>query len=556
MLLTLHCLLWGTIGTFVVLLARSAPLTQALRRNWKSLSLIIILAFVWRLPFDGHFFYGLEYEDSYIYPVAAHYLAFNTPHAEPTTSPFVTTVCAVGNWNSCRNPEPSSGHFIGYPFIIAVVAKVFGYTPTTANAISVAASLIVVVSVFLAGKLIDPVGISGVAGALIFAITPIFAVQGGSTYAEPVSNMLVVTSLLLCLYLFGPFIGGSRSALVVTWLALTFTALLAIVVKRENFLIVPVVVLTGTVFGIDKESGDAPKIRLRRLAALVTIFICTAFVLNELRLLIVIRREQVEYSMFPFSVEVWRTMMPMFVRGYLTLGWYFGSVVLVVVGLFTSIKSRTSGLYVVGLFIAYLVLYTSHVRSYYELHSGAVTIYDTIRYSMNLAGLWSIMAGLGISTVISGFSRIELGETAKLWARRLVWVCLACIILCSWVVTDRLKEDMVAGEIKNRLRPAEAALQAIERNGNPDTFVITLEPLLVQMLAHDPTNVIDFKDLTPGLLRALRAENPNATFFYLEQDVYNNQADHERYRTSFYAVEGAHKTLLMQGDHYGVFEIF
>ena len=556
MLLSLHCLLWGAIGTFGVFLATSLPLTQALKENWKSLALIILLAFIWRLPFEGHFFYGLEYEDSYIYPVAARYLASNTPHAEPTASPYLTTVCAVGNWNSCRNPETSSGHFIGYPFIVAVVAKVLGYTPTTASAVSVAASLIAVVSVFLVGKLLDPSGISGLAGALIFSVTPIFAVQGGSTYAEPLSNMLVVTSLLLSLYLFSPFIGSSRSALVVTWLALTFTSLLAIVVKRENFLIVPVVLLTGIVFGLDKESGDdTPKTRLPRLAALVTIFICTAFVLTQLRLLTVIRREQIEYSMFPFSFEVWRTMMPVFLRGYLTLGWYFGSVVLVAIALFTSIKSKTRGLYVVGLFVLYLLLYTSHVRSYYQLHGGAVTTFDTIRYSMNLAGLWSIMAGLGFSTVILGVFRVEIGGRAKLWARRIMWACLACLVLCSWVVTDRLKEDMVEDEIASRLRPAEAALQTIEMNGNPDTFVITLEPLLVQMLAHDPTNVIDFKDLTAGLLGALRAENPNATFFYLEQDIYNTQADRERYRKSFKAVEDAHKMLLMRGEHYAIFEI-
>ena len=330
--------------------------------------------------------------------------------------------------------------------MIAVVAKVFGYTPSTASAISVAASLIAVISVFLVGKLLDPSGISGVAGAMIFSVTPIFAVQGGSTYAEPVSNMLVVTSLLMCLYLFSPFTGGSRPALFVTWLALTFTALLAIVVKRENFIIVPVVLLTSIIVGMDNESSDASKTRLPRLAALVTIFICAAFALNQLRLLTVIRREQVEYSMFPFNVEVWRTLMPVFLRGYLTLGWYFGSVVLVVIALFTSIRSRTRGLYVVGLFVSCLFLYTSHVRSYYELHGGSVTTFDTIRYSMNLAGLWAIMAGLGFSTLILEAFRTEIYEAAKLWARRIMWVCLACFVLCSWVVTDRLKEDMVADE--------------------------------------------------------------------------------------------------------------
>lgn len=124
-----------------------------------------------------------------------------------------------------------------------------------------------------------------------FSVTPIFAVQGGTTYAEPISNMLVVTCLLICLYLFSPFTGDSRSALVITWLALTFTALLAIVVKRENLLIVPVMFVIGTALKTDTESRDAPKARLPRLAALVTMFICIAFALNQLRLLTIIRRE-------------------------------------------------------------------------------------------------------------------------------------------------------------------------------------------------------------------------------------------------------------------------
>ena len=552
---SLHCLLWGSIVMFGIFLATTHELTRALRDNWKNLALIILLAFALRLPFEGHFFYGQEYEDSYIYPVAARYLV-STRHAEPTASPYLTAVCVVGNWNSCRNSETSSGHFIGYPFIIAVVTRVFGYTPKTASVISIAASLIAVLSVFLVGQHLDPAGISGVAGALVFAVIPIFAVQAGCTYAEPVSNMLVVTTLLLCLCLFSPSVGRSHSALAVTWFALTFTALLAIIVKRENLLIVPASLLVSVIVGTDNESGHGTKTGVPRFAALVTILICIAFALWQLRLLTVIRREQVEYSMFPFSLEVWRMMMPMFLRGYLTLSWYFGSVALVAIALFTSVRSKRRGLFVVSLFFSYILLYASHVRSYYQLHGGAVTVGDTLRYSMNLAGLWSIMAGLGFSTIILGVARVEIGEAARLRIRRAMWVCLACLILFSWVVTDHLKEDMVSVEIASRLRPAEAVLRAIERDGNPDTFVITLEPLVVQMLAHNPINVIDFKDLTTELLEALRAENSNARFFYLEQDIYKTQVDHERYRKSFDALEDAHKMLLANGDHYAIFEIF
>lgn len=556
MLIALHSLLWGAIVLSGVFLATSPQLRQALRENWKSLTFVILLAFIWRLPFDGHFYYGLEYEDSYIYSVAARYLASNPPHVDPATSPFLTTVCAVGNWSSCRNPETSSGHFIAYPFMIAVVSKVFGYTSITASWISLAASLATVVFVFLVGKLIDPGGISGTAGALLFSVIPIFAAQGACTYAEPVSNLLVVTCLLICLYMLGPSIQASLSALVITWLALTLTAVLAIAVKRENLLIVPTLLLVGVLFRIDKESIATPSRRLQRLAALLTVFVCAVFALAQLQLLAVIRREQAEYSLFPFSFELWRAMLPMFLKGFLSFSWYFGSAFMVLAAILASLRSQRRTLYALGLFTAYLLLYTSHVRSYYILRGGAITELDTLRYSMNLAGLWAILAGQGLSFLVVRLSRIGLSTSSTAWARRVTWACLAGCILWNWVVTDRLKEDMVANETAIRVRPTEAVLQALQRSGDADTFVISVEPLLIHMLARDPVNVIDFKDLSPELLQDLRTENPNATFFYLEQDIHNSRADRERYQRPFHALDDEQKKLLVRDDHFAVYEIF
>lgn len=549
MLLSLHCLLWGAIATCVIFLSTSPPLTKAFRENWKTLVFIILLALTWRLPFEDHFFYGLEYEDSYIYPVAARYLAFNSLHAAPATSQLLTTVCAVGSWNSCRSPETSSGHFIGYPFMIAVAAKAFGYGLRTASSISLAASLITVVFVFLAGKLLDPNGISGLAGALIFSVTPALAIQGGSTYAEPVSNMLVVACLLICLYLL-TCAGGSWSALIVPWLALTFTSLLAIVVKRENVLVVPVLLLVNVAI-----TFGAPRTRPSRIAMLVTSSICAVLAFSQLRLLTVIRREQVEYSVFPFSLGALRTVIPVFLKGYLSWNWYCGTAALVLVAVLISAKSNRRFFYVIVLFASYLLLYSSHVRSYYQLHGGTVTEPETLRYSMNVAGLWSIMAGLGFSTLVLRFARNGLGEESKPWVGRIMWVCLVCSAYGSWIMTDRVKEDAVANESTARLRPAEAALRAIHERGNPDTFIISVEPLVVQMLARNPVNVIDFKDLRASLLQELSNENPNATFFYLEQDIHNSQIDRERYRKSFDALADAHKILLVHGDHYSIFEI-
>lgn len=545
--LTLHFLLWGSIAASVLFVFTSNQLAGALKRNWKRLSIIVLLAFFWRLPFDGHFFYGLEYEDSYIYPVAARYLA---SRGSPGT--FLTTICVVGNLASCGVPETSSGHFIGYPFMIAIASKIFGYNSSIASSISIASSLLTVVIVFLLGELIAPGRVSGIAGALVFSFTPLFAVYGAGTYAEPVSNLLVVTCLLMCLCLVTPSTPLSPNEFVVTWTALTLTALLAIVVKRENLLLVPTIAFIHFAFRISRGSQVVQTKRAQYLAVLGTIIICCVFAFRQLELLEVISRERVEYSQFPFNVHVWMAMFPVFVKEYFSWSWYFGSALFVLISVPLSVKSHNRGLFPIALFVSYLLLYTAHVRSYYQTRGEPVTELDTIRYSMNLAGLWATMAGVGLSAVVVSLSHVL---TRRRW-RAVISIGLAAYALCAWVVTDRLKEDVVANEQANRLRPAEKALQSMQRSGNPDTFLITLEPLVIQMLAQDTVNIVDFKDFNTDLIRELRAKNPDATFFYVEQDAYKSEADRNRYRKSLDALSRLNKDLLARGDNYAIFELF
>lgn len=42
-----------------------------LRRHWRVLLLLVAVTLIWRIPTSGRFFHGLEYEDAYVYTVAA-----------------------------------------------------------------------------------------------------------------------------------------------------------------------------------------------------------------------------------------------------------------------------------------------------------------------------------------------------------------------------------------------------------------------------------------------------------------------------------------------------
>jgi hypothetical protein len=550
----LYFLLGGALVSCLLFFVTERQLLEALRNNWHWLGLILLVTLLWRLPFDGHWFLGLEYEDSYIYSASARYVNSGIRTCSPGNSCYLTTVCAVGNWNSCKGSETSSGHFLGYPLMIAIASRVFGYSPAIASHLSLIASMATVVLVFLSGKLIDG-ETAGLAASVIFGLTPVFAVQGVGAYAEPVSNMLVVACFLLSIFLLNSNADSPR-ALLVNWLALTLTAVLAVAVKRENVLLVPVIALVGFMFNFERRNRAQKKRWLVNLAALMSGGICVVFAVVQLRIVTVVRSEMVEYAVFPFNVAVLRTMLPLFVKSYASVSWYLGGGILVLLGLIASIRVKRRGIYAVSALIAYLLLYASHVRSYYQLQSGDVTQFDTLRYSMNIAGLWSILAGLGFAFFADVLAQWRFGAWLRRRSGRVIfWLLVGTYAVSSWVLTDRWKEDMVSTELAVRIEPAEAALEVVDDLGIKNTFVITLEPLLVQIFCRGPVNVIAFPYLSSSLVQDVRRNNPDATFLYLEQSIHSSKTDRERYRAAFDFLEGVQKERLSGGENYTIYRI-
>jgi uncharacterized membrane protein len=549
----LHFVFWGAFACSALFLATSRRCRSVLGSRWKTVSLIVFLALIWRLPFEGRFFYGLEYEDSYIYSVAGRYLSAGDYLCNPPNSCYLTTVCAVGNLNTCAKTETFSGHFIGYPFMIAAASRIFGYSPAVGSYVSLLASLLTVVFIFLVCEFIDPNSITGLAGATVFSVTPVFAVLGVGTYAEPVSDTLVIVSLLLGMHLLEPDPEESSLGIFVNWIALTFSALFAVLVKRENLLLIPILVLAGLWIHVRNRRLGSNGKWSRYAMLLISSLLCIVFAITKLYFMRVVQSETAEFGVFPFSWTFLRTMFPLFMKSYLSLSWYVGGGIFVLLGVVASIRSRKRGMFAAGLFAAFLLLYASHVRSYYQLKVGDVTQFDTLRYSMNLAGLWSIMAALGFSYFINVLADLRLPSMIAKHSKAILWFCVVAYVLTSWVLGDRLKEDMVAQEYAVRIEPAQSALEFISAREAPNTFVITLEPLIIQMLARDPVNVIDFDDVNAGLVNDLSRQYPNMRLLYIEEATYLSDANRERYRQAFDFLDSVGKNLLYKGDNFAVY---
>ena len=77
-------------------LATDAPTRSIIRNHWKVLLLLVCMTTLWRWPFNGTFFHGLEYEDSYVYTAAARAPA-PPKISEGVGSAYLISTCVVGS---------------------------------------------------------------------------------------------------------------------------------------------------------------------------------------------------------------------------------------------------------------------------------------------------------------------------------------------------------------------------------------------------------------------------------------------------------------------------
>src|SRR5579862_4275528 len=153
-LLLTQFLFWGLVVAGALMSVTDRYIRATIRRYSLYLLLAILVTVVWRFPKGTEFFLGMEYEDAYVYTVAARQMLEGSYVAEGRTS-YLTTVCDVGNLRACQSSTTYSGHYIGSPFVLSLAARVLGYRPAIAGLVGIAAALVTVVVIFLIARMLS-----------------------------------------------------------------------------------------------------------------------------------------------------------------------------------------------------------------------------------------------------------------------------------------------------------------------------------------------------------------------------------------------------------------
>jgi hypothetical protein len=400
---TVALLFWVALVASALCLVGDGRLRAMLKAHWKTLAVLLVLTLLWRIPADGLFFHGLEYEDSYIYTVAGRQMA---EHVEPASiaigSPYSINACKVGSLKACQQWEPFPEHLIGYPFVISIVSRVFGYSPSVGSFINVLASCITGLLVFCIALLIsDDLNVASLSGA-IFAITPVFAAYGLETSAEPFSNACIALVVWLYLRLCDSYQRGRRGQ-IVTWIAYSAALLFAQTIKREDILLAAIMPIMLLFMLKAERHGRRERYTV---GALVIVTSAIAVILSvKMHLLQTSSNEAELARQFPMTPRHLAAFVTGFLRSFSVSEWYGGTVFAVVAGAIVACRRRGRALLPLVLLVAYILLYASHIRSYYEMKSGIVEPLAALRFSMNFMALWAIVAGLGIGSIATSISK-------------------------------------------------------------------------------------------------------------------------------------------------------
>jgi len=314
--------------------------------------------------------------------------------------------------------------------------------------------------------------------------------------------------------------------------------MLAVVVKRENILLAIWLPLISLFVFLHNKHRPKILFLFVMLASMLTLL----FAYQQLEVQHTMFSETGEYGEFPFSAKNMHILLPVFLKMYAQPNWYLGTGILVLGGIIVIFRRKSPFLLLPVLLLSYLLLYSSHVRSYYQLRIGDVTPFDMLRYSVNLMCLWALLGGLGVSAGIRCLTKWTEHGTMRLLFNRVGVSVLFLMATFSFITTCRMRDSLVEDEYFGRVKPARVAIDYATQYGLDSTYIVTLEPLVVQMYGPTTTRVVDLAVINDELIASLRSHGNR--MIYVEQRSYRDSINAERYRSQLSSINKMVSTVL------------
>ena len=152
-----------------------------------------ILSLLLKLLIFIYPFFGLEYEDAFIFTDVGRALSIRNGL---NSLSYQTETCAVGSLNECQFSMTYGGHFIPFPLLVSFVDRIFGYSPHNIFWIN---SILSLLALFVALKIVDLLSAGNkkavLIGGAILISTPFYCIFNTSGLSETFSSVFVLLAV-------------------------------------------------------------------------------------------------------------------------------------------------------------------------------------------------------------------------------------------------------------------------------------------------------------------------------------------------------------------------
>jgi hypothetical protein len=543
---------FGSAALAACYLAFNRFTKEAIKKYWKVILILIIANFATKSPCNSPFFDGLEYEDSYIYKASARVI-YEGRYEYSRINAYYPTSCIYGSIKDCRMSGIFVMNFLGYPYLINLGYRLFGYQIDISNIISLIFSGLSIVFIFLAALLMINRLLFALVCSFVYITIPIFNVYASTSLTEPMSNAYLVLVLLLCLIFLNSIQEEKRAQLknILGLGAIALTMIFSVLVKTTNMSLVFCLPIAGLIsLMAEKKAKDRNKRNrfLLFLWVVIIVFLFSSLVLNYQT---AVEINKGDIGLNPFSVSFLKILAPIFAISFFNFKWYLFYSVLFIVGLFFGLKKK-NGIYPIVIFIFYFILHTSHYRSYYFTRGVPVATDEALRYMTSLISVYSLIVGLGIYWFWLWIKNLTRGRLSAHIVNSIAIACAVLVLGVSTATTLERRAYFIEDEHNVRIAPALKTLEYLE---NKDGVLITSEHALFQIYGKVDLPLIDFpsisnqipEDEVDGLIRS-------SNVYYLETGD-RGGIDEERYQQQYRYIDSKIKVQVISGNNFRLYRL-
>lgn len=449
--------------------------------NGYILLLALVLFAFSRIIFIFYNFWGLEYEDSYIYYDNALNIEnklFNKGNVLQCIS------CDIGSYKDCFSYMSYGAHYKTFSYAIFAFNKIFGTAYQNIFIVNFLISICILIIFYLFVK--DKM--TRIIFTLCIAITPFYALFSTSGNSEIFSSLFVLSSLF-CSY--NLIIRKKQSYIYLFILCATIAA----ISNRENFVLFFIFILLHL---LSSERNN-----LKTLIKILAILIYTAFLLY----LVGVFDTEMEYANDiqnqTFSLKYLLDNSTAFLGAFTSLELWGITGYLFITSVFTFIffrKKSKINLYLIIFFVSYYLLTFLHYRHYHYLLTGEVSPFETLRYTSTFFPL------------IAAFISFNLSYLFKKYNNKFSIICISITVIFMTFKTFETRRDFSNDEYYSRTKPAEEILKYYKAGD----IIVTNFPIVIKNIANQNTMIADLRSL-----EKININSFNTIYLLLNSTEYN-----------------------------------